>query len=137
MVKQTFIKILGPPILSAIKALEEVAVSMPDVCIMDTIITNEIPRSLRRGLGGQVMGREFKRDPRIAEFAYGYYRSSGVVINRERCESIFSQSGASLGDFDFYFEWTKKITSAEYEEFLGKIDEKLAPLGCFYSIMNK
>ena len=53
MAKQTFIKILGPPILSAIKALEEVTISMPEVCIMDTIITNEIPRSLKRGLGGQ------------------------------------------------------------------------------------
>ncbi len=136
MVKHTFIKILGPPILSAIKALEEVAVSMPDVCIMDTIITNEIPRSVRRGLDGRVMGRDFKRDPRIAEFAYSYYRSSGVVISRERCESIFSQSGASLGDYDFFFEWTKNITSVEYEEFIEKIDEKLSPLGCFYSIVN-
>ena len=83
------------------------------------------------------MGRNYRRDPRIAEFAYSYYRSSGVVINRERCESIFSQSGSSLGDYDFFFEWTKQITSAEYEEFLERVDEKLAPLGCYYSIMNK
>ena len=137
MVKRIFIKIIGPPILRAIKALEEIAVDMPEVCIMDTIITNEIPRALGRDLGGYIMKRGIGRDPRLAEFASHYFESSRFVINKERCQSIISQSGASLGNYDFYFEWTRRISKDEYEEFLAKMDEELSPLGCLYSIVNK
>ena len=35
---KSYIKIYGPPVLKAIKALETIAVDMPEVCIWNTII---------------------------------------------------------------------------------------------------
>jgi hypothetical protein len=137
MVKESYIKIIGPPFLIAIKALEEIAVSLPEVCIMDTIITNEIPRSLAGDLGGRAMDSGFANDPRLAEFAYRYFSSSGVVVNRERCQNIISSSGVSLGEYDFVFEWSKELSGSEYIDVVEKIDEKLSPLGCMYLIHNK
>ena len=37
----SYIKIYGPPLLKAIKALEKIAVDMPEVCIMDNQIKLE------------------------------------------------------------------------------------------------
>jgi hypothetical protein len=137
MVKESYIKIIGPPFLKAIKALEEIAGSLPEVCIMDTIITNEIPRYLGRDLGGRVVERGVPYDPRLAEFAFSYFSSSGVAINRERCQNIISSSGISLGEFDFVFEWSKELSGSEYIDVVERIDEKLSPLGCMYLIHNK
>jgi hypothetical protein len=44
----TFIKIFGPPVLKAIRALELIAVSMPEVRIMDTIIVQGLPKAMSR-----------------------------------------------------------------------------------------
>jgi hypothetical protein len=37
---KSYVKIVGPPLLEAIKALEKMAIDMPEVCIMDTVIEN-------------------------------------------------------------------------------------------------
>jgi len=43
---RSFIKIYGPPVLKAVKALEKIAIDMPEVCIMNTIISDIAPSSL-------------------------------------------------------------------------------------------
>ncbi len=40
---KSYIKIYGPPILEAIKALEKLAIDTPEVCIMDPIIHSQMP----------------------------------------------------------------------------------------------
>jgi hypothetical protein len=35
---KSYVRIYGPPLLKAIRALEKIAVNMPEVCIMDTMI---------------------------------------------------------------------------------------------------
>ena len=47
----TFLKIFGPPVLKAIRALELIAVSMPEVRIMDTIIVQGLPKTMSRDVG--------------------------------------------------------------------------------------
>ncbi len=41
---KSYIRIYGPPLLKAIRALEKIAVNMPEVCIMDTMIESSMPQ---------------------------------------------------------------------------------------------
>lgn len=135
----SFIKIYGPPILKAIKALEKIAVEMPEVCIMNTVISHDIPDFLARDIGAtQVRTRRgHPLGPGVTDWARDYFGSSGVSIPLERCRSIISKSGESLGEYDFFFEWLEDPTQEQFHGFLGKIDEALASLGCYYTITTK
>ena len=115
---RSYIKLYGPPVLKGIKELEKLAINMPEVCVMDTIIAaSPVP-----------MGDD---DP-----TYDYF-SVGGPVTRERCGKIVSKNGEMLGDHDFFFEWFKNPTQAELNDLIQKIDEVLAPLGCKYTITTK
>lgn len=118
MVKRSYIKIYGPPILEALRALERIAIDMPEVCIMDKIIELSGP------VFDDVAG------------VFNYFSSLGE-ITRERCEKIISRSGASLGEYDFYFEWLRDPNMEQVKELIRRIDEALTPLGCKYTITTK
>ncbi len=66
-----------------------------------------------------------------------YFRSSGVFVTQERCESIISESGQALGEYDFFFEWHEKPNTSQLRDLIVKIDEALADVGCHYSINTK
>ncbi len=117
---RSYVKIFGPPLLKAIKELERIAIDMPQVCIMDTIIAAApIP-----------MG---------ADDTYSYFSGlgGGESVSVERCDKIISKSGEMLGDNDFFFEWFKNPTQADINALIEKIDEALTPLGCRYTITTK
>lgn len=117
----SFIKIYGPPVYDAIKELEKIAVDMPEVCIMDTIIDYA---------------------PNISafddhEYSSSYFGGIPTAIKVERCSTIISKSGEKLGDYDFYFEWFTKPTMEQINLLIKKIDKTLKPLGCCYTITTK
>ena len=116
---KTYIKVIGPPILKSIKALEKIAVDMPQVCIMDTMIES----------GGSPVA-----DP---DSWSSYLDINPSMITRERCDNLISKSGESVGEYDFYFEWFKEPTLDELNKLIGKIDEVLAAVGSRYTIMSK
>ena len=115
---KSYIKIYGPPTMKAIRELEKVAVDMPEVCIMDTIIAVEQPRLTDAGAVMDFFGP-------VAE------------ISKERCSNIISKSGETLGEYDFYFEWFTDPNMDQLNDLIEKIDESLAPLGCKYTITTK
>lgn len=115
---RSYIKIYGPPVVKAIKALEKVAIDVPEVCIMNTFIESYMPTF----------------DSRMG--AMGYFAGLGE-ISVERCDKIISRSGEMLGEHDFYFEWFKKPSMAELNNLMEKIDEALTPLGCKYTITTR
>jgi hypothetical protein len=139
MTKRTFIKILGPPIVEAIRKLEKIAIEIPDFCIMNTIVAQDIPSSLARDIGGvRSSTQRMMRDPIISEYALNYFKGSGgVVLNEEQCEKILSGSPTLLGDYDFFFEWNKEFNQKDFDDLLEKIDEALTPLGCLFTITNQ
>lgn len=118
---RSFIKIYGPPVLKAVKALEKIAIDMPEVCIMNTIISDIAPSSL---------------DFRETEDIMSYFRPLGD-ITITRCGTIISKSGEMLGEYDFFFEWFTDPSMDQLNELIEKIDEALAPLGCNYTITTK
>ena len=114
---KSFIKIYGPPILKSIKALENLAVDMPEVCIMDTVIAHEMP--------------VFNTQEGIMDF----FGPGELTV--ERCNKIISKSGGSLGDYDFFFEWFMDPTTDQINDLIERIDEALKPLGCLYTITTE
>jgi hypothetical protein len=128
----SYVKIYGPPLLKAIKELEKVAVDMPEVCIMDTTIAAglDVPQ-----IGVSVMGMT---EPTL-DSQYGVLKFFGGegAISEERCDTIISKSGESLGEYDFYFEWFTKPSMKQVEDLIERIDETLAPLGVKYTITTK
>ena len=116
---KSYIKIYGPPILKAIQALETIAVELPEVCIMDSILEQS---------------SDIISDP---EELNSYFQSLSVPITRERCGSIISKSGESVGEYDFYFEWFTEPSNAQLNLLIEQIDEVLSPIGCKYTITTK
>ena len=115
---KSYIKIYGPPVLKTIKALEKIAIGMPEVCIMDTIIE----------AGPYASWDE--------EETMAHFSNVGVVPTK-RCSKIISKSGEKVGEYDFYFEWFKNPTQEELNNLIEKIDSALAPLECKYTITTK
>jgi hypothetical protein len=128
---KSYIKIIGPPHVSALKELEKLSVDMPEVCIMDTFFSSSIPPSLAEDVGGRRV-----EAPRTI-WVGNYFRSQGVEITKERCQNIISESGEMLGEYDFYFEWFQEPSMGQLEDLIGRIDEALKPLGCLYKIVTK
>jgi hypothetical protein len=89
------VRIYGPPTLKAIRELEKLAVDMPELCIMDTILANAPDLD------------SYGADPAAAA---DYFSSIPVDIKVERCSTIISKSGDLLGEFDFFFEWFTEPT---------------------------
>jgi hypothetical protein len=114
---KSYLKLYGPPLLKAIKALEKVAIGLPEVCIWDTNIAY-LPLSSG------------------PESISGYFSGLGEIPEK-RCSTIISKSGESLGEYDFYFEWFKKPTMNELNNLIEKVDEALTSLGVKYTLTTK
>jgi hypothetical protein len=128
---KSYLKIYGPPIIEAIVQLERIAVGMPKVCIWDTQILRDIPPNLARDIGGRAVSTT------RTDWVKSYYGRRNVVISGERCQSIISSSGDSLGDYDFFYEWLEGPSTEQLKMLIEKIDDALEPLGCRYTITTK
>ena len=118
---RSFIKLYGPPVRKAIQELEKIAIDLPEVCIMDTVIATT--------------GAEYTSSAR--ELSTMEYFSPLGTIDIERCNTIISKSGESLGENDFFFEWFTEPNIDQLNELITKIDEAMAKVGCRYSITTK
>lgn len=134
---RSYIKIYGPPILEAIKALEEIAIPIEEVCIMDTIwesggadVATDI--GVPAGLEEASPGLGFS-----ASAVEQYFVQNFGSISKSRCENIISKSGQSVGEYDFYYEWVSEPSQTRLTDLIQKIDDALKPLGCRYTITTK
>jgi hypothetical protein len=124
---RSFIKIYGPPVFEAIKVLEKIAVDMPEVCIMDTIIQSS--RELTVGMTPEAEYTQLVSD---------YFSPvSDTPVSVERCSKIISSSGQVLGEYDFFFEWFQDPSTEQLNDLIEKIDTALATVGCRYTITTK
>jgi hypothetical protein len=60
-----------------------------------------------------------------------------TTISEERCDTIISKSGESLGKFDFFYEWFQKPSFSQVENLMSKIDEALGSVGVRYTLTTK
>lgn len=122
MPTRSFVKLFGPPILKAIRELEKIAVGMPEICIMDTIIANT-PDYM-----------QYSKDP---DFTAQYFENIPISIEVERCDTIISKSGETLGEYDFFFERFANPTMDQLNQLIEKIAKVLTPIGCKYTVTTK
>jgi hypothetical protein len=127
----SYVKIYGPPVLEAIKALEKVAIDIPEVCIMDYAILSDLSPGEAEDIGGRAVERI---DVLIPEF---FQRRTDAAVPVERCQSIISEHGQKLGEYDFFFEWRETPEASQIEGLIERIDKALKPLGCLYTITTK
>jgi len=138
---RSYIRIYGPPVAEAIKALEKIAVDMPTVCIMDSFIEKSHPvygdhEGLHVSDEHAVVGiTDYAEGVSLSDWTSRYF--TPMSISKERCDKIISRYGEMLGDFDFFFEWFTKPTMNQIEELIDKIDGAFSKLGCFYTIVTK
>lgn len=127
---KSYVKIYGPPMGKAVAALRKIAVGLPEVCIMDA--------GIAAALGAPTTGSGMSGGASLdsIEGIQTFFGGSGSV-SEERCGTIISKSGESLGKFDFFYEWFKKPTVAEVEDLISKIDEALADIGVRYTLTTK
>ncbi len=118
---KSYIKIYGPPVLKAIRALEKAAIDMPEVCIWNTLIEAKTDNPL-------------VTDADVSNYFEPFLYSE---MPGERCSKIISKSGEKVGEYDFYFEWFKDPTQEELNNLIVKIDDALTPLGCSYTITSR
>lgn len=117
---KSYIKIYGPPIGKALKALEKVATEMPEHLIVsyyDTIVPTP--------------GIRYETD------LQNYMTRLPEEVSKTRMAKLISKSGHTLGEYDFFFEWARNPTWEEIDNLIEKIDEALSPLGCRYTIVSK
>jgi len=125
---RSYIKVYGPPILKAIRALEKVAVEFSKTTTIRhyDILTPGPPYP---GVAG-IITRDVYSAP-IQDLL------PEIQIPVEEKVKLISRSSDTLGDHDFFFEWGKEPTKQEVLELIAKIDEALADCGCRYTIVTK
>jgi len=116
---RSFVKLEGNAIKDGVKALEKLALGMPEVCIMNSYIQSERP--LFNTMTGTLE----------------YFEVSGEEAMEKRCATIVSKSGVKLDGYDFVFEWFVNPKKEQMDMLVKKIGEVLTPLGLKYTIKSK
>jgi len=120
---RSYVKIYGPPVVKAIKALEAVAVDMSSAT--DLKFSHKcIPYPSQTTTVTKDWNQYKKNMERTYVECYEPVR-------------LISQSHELLGEHDFFLEWAEKPKMAQIEDLLGRIDSALKGLGCYYTLTTK
>jgi hypothetical protein len=117
------VKIYGPPLMKAIKALEATAVEMSKTTALKFSHTR-IPYPTRMQGNTKDWNEYLKNMERTYVDCYEPVK-------------LISDFKQLLGEYDFFFEWTEEPTMARIEELLEKIDAALEGLGCYYKLTTE
>jgi len=120
---RSYVKIYGPPILKATKALEVVAVDMSKA--IDVKFSHScVPYPTRMQSTKNDWDQYIQNMKRIYVDCYEPVR-------------LISESHQLLGEYDFFFEWTEEPKMSQIEGLLEKIDVALEGMGCSYTLTTK
>jgi len=117
---KTYVRIFGPPLLKAIKALEELAVDMSK--------TTEVKFSHKC----VPYPTRLQSDRRDWDSYLKNMRK--MYVDCYEPQKIISDASMILGDNDFVFEWTDKPSMKKIKNLIERIDDKLSDLGCYYTL---
>jgi hypothetical protein len=129
---RSYIKIYGPPLLKAIRALEKVAVEFSQKTTIRVYdILTPTPMAPYIDIGTRQL-----RERQLPD-EYRDFLLPEVEMPVEEKVKLISRASDTLGDHDFFFEWGKEPTKQEVVDLIEKIDEALADCGCRYTITTK
>jgi len=130
---KSYVKIYGPPVCKAIRALEKIVIKdyikktdaeMPEISIFSSLMATSsmIPSDVSST-------EQYLAEAHSTDFT--------PDIPASRKVKLVSKSGSSIGEYDFFFDWEKKPSWKQLENLIEKIDKALKPLGCMYTITTK
>ncbi len=114
------VRIYGPPLMKAIKALEAIAVDMSKAT--DLKFSHKCIPYPTRMHGNTNNWNEYLQNMKR------------TYVDCYEPVKIISDSSQVLGEYDFFFEWSQKPSMARIKELLEKIDKALGELGCHYTL---
>lgn len=120
---KSYVRIFGPPLLKAIKALEGVAVDMSKA-IEIKFSHKCVPYPTRL--------QSDKRD-------WDSYLKNlqNTYTDCYEPQKIISDASMTLGEYDFVFEWTEKPSMKKILGLIENIDGALGDLGVHYSLTTE
>lgn len=120
---KSYVRIFGPPLLKAIKALEGVAVDMSKVSKIK-FSHKCVPYPTRL--------QSDKRD-------WNTYLKNlqNTYKNCYEPQKIISDASMTFGEYDFVFEWTEKPSMKKVLGLIERIDVALGDLGVHYSLTTE
>ena len=116
---KSYIKIYGPPLLEALRELTKVADEMPEIPYHYHYIFGFLP------VGKSTTAPWSENPLGLGEKYVAKYKTA------------VSNSGYTLGEYDFFFEWQEDPDPELICTLIEKIDKALKPLGCKYTITTK
>ena len=120
---KTYVRIYGPPLLKAIKALEGVAVDMSKAT--EVKFSHKcVPYPTRL----QSDRRDWNNYLKNLQNTY---------TDCYEPQKIISDASMTLGEYDFMFEWTEKPTMKKIQGLIEHIDGALGDLGVHYSLTTE
>ncbi|MFH1179023.1 MAG: hypothetical protein V1710_01550 [Candidatus Bathyarchaeota archaeon] len=122
MVK-SYVRIYGPPLLKAIKALEGVAVTMS---------TKTEVKFSHKCVPYPTRMQSDKNDWN----AY-LQNMKKTYTDCYEPEKIISDASMTMGDYDFVFDWTSKPTITQIEDLIARVDAALEKVGVMYTLTTE
>lgn len=121
---KTYVRIFGPPLLKAIKALEGVAVDMSK---------NTEVKFSHKCIPYPTRTQSDRRDWQ------SYLKNlQNTYTDCYEPQKIISDASMTLGEYDFAFEWAeKKPSMKKVQGLIEKIDGALAELGVYYALVTE
>ncbi|MFQ6052857.1 MAG: hypothetical protein ACE5OO_01325 [Candidatus Bathyarchaeia archaeon] len=120
---RTYVKVYGPPVIKAIKALEAVAVEMTKA--FDLKFSHKClpyPRHLQSD---------------VNDWNSYLENMSRVYVDCWEPVRLISEAHQMLGDDDFFFEWSERPDMERLERLIERIDDALQGLGCYYTVTTR
>ena len=121
---RSYIKLYGPPIVKALKSLEQIAFEMSkkiDVKFYHSFV----PPLLSHKSMTMSPDKYWKR----------ILQDSPLKVSEKK--KLVSKAYQTLGEYDFFFEWSKDPTLAQILELIEKLDVAINRCGCRYTITTK
>jgi hypothetical protein len=120
---KSYVRIYGPPLLKAIKALERVAVEMAKKT--EVKFSHKcVPYPTRMQSDKNDWNTYLQNMQKTYKDCY-------------EPEKIISDASMTLGDYDFVFEWTSKPSLMQIEDLIEKVDGVLAGVGVRYTMTTE
>ncbi len=119
----SYVKIYGPPVLKAVKALEAVAV--------------DLSKATGVKFNHKCLPYPNRMQSNTRDFEQYLKNMQRMYVDCYEPVKLISDSHQMLGEYDFLFEWVEKPTMAKIEGLLEKIDDALKDLGCHYTLKTE
>ena len=119
----SYVRIYGPPLLKAIRALEGVAVEMSN--------KTEVKFSHK------CVPYPTRLQADRTDWNTYLQNLQKTYTDCYEPEKIISDASMTLGDYDFVFEWASKPSITQIEDLIEKVDKELGKVGVLYTLTTE